>query len=356
MKKLALAVFFLFLIKNSNGQITAADDFIKNYAEANNFSGTILINKEDTILYQNSFGLANRQFAIPATNDKKYKIASITKIFTAVLILQLFEEGKLDINETINRYLPGFKGEGKKVRIYQLLNHTSGLANIDTFTSMENAVKHGVEMYQKPYTADQILNKYCSGKLVHEPGKVFDYNNADYIILGKIIESVSGAPYEEVLELKILQPLKMNNSGMLYQYNIVENLADTYFMRNDLKKLVNDLPIYIENFYAAGAMYSTAANLLKFANALFNYKLLKKETLDLMLKPGLDNYGYSVWVDNLEVSNKKYKAVKRPGSVMGANAVLYNVPELNLTLIILSNTNTVNLDKIVVEISNKLIE
>ena len=124
-----------------------------------------------------------------------------------------------------------------------------------------------------------MLDKFCSDTLVKEPGKEFDYNNADFIILGKIIEKISGKTYEENLKEKILLPLQMTNSGLLSQEKIIDKLADTYFYRDDLKTLANDLPVYISNWYAAGAMYSTADDILKFSNALFGGKLLKQETL-----------------------------------------------------------------------------
>lgn len=232
--------------------------------------------------------------------------------------MQLYEQGKIDVTRHIKDYLPDYKGEGgDKVTIHQLLNHTSGLTNIDTVKSMESALKNGIPLYQKPRSTDELLNDFCSGQLVNEPGKVFDYNNADFIVLGKIIEKIYGKTYEQVLNEKILQPLKMQSSGLLHQEDIITGLADTYFYRDDLKRLMPDLPVYMENWYAAGAMYSTANDLLLFSNAVFGRKLLKQETLDWMFVSGLDEYGYGVWVyENYEIRNKKFKIVKRPGRIM----------------------------------------
>jgi len=107
--------------------------------------------------------------------------------------MQLYEQDRIDLNRPIKMYLPDYKSEGaKKVTIFQLLNHTSGMVNIDTISSVESAVKNGVPVYQKPYTTDEFLDKYCSDKLFTEPGKVFSYNNAEYIVLGKIIEKITG--------------------------------------------------------------------------------------------------------------------------------------------------------------------
>src|SRR5882757_1696314 len=184
MKQL-LILFALFILTESLfAQSPAINNFIDSFAKQNNFNGTILIQKKSGISYQKSFGLANFQFKVPNKIDTKYKIASITKLFTSVLIMQLYEKGIIDINKTIKNYLPGYKGvAADKVTIQQLLNHTSGMVNIDTITSIESALKNGLPVYQKPYTTKELLENYCSDTLVHEPGKVFDYNNAEYIIL-----------------------------------------------------------------------------------------------------------------------------------------------------------------------------
>ena len=251
MKHCVLVFVALLLPQSLWSQPTAPDAFIAEYAKEHNFNGSILVQKGGSTTYAKSFGLANRSFQVPNTNQTRYWIASITKLFTAALILGLHEQGKVDLQKTIGTYLPDYSGEGAgKVTLHQLLNHTSGLANFDTVKDIETALKSGIPNYQTPYTSDQLLAKYCSGKLVSTPGKVFDYNNADYIILGKIVERVYGKPYEQVLRERILQPLKLESTGMLHQSDIVVGLADTYFFRDDLKALVNDLPVYPENWSA----------------------------------------------------------------------------------------------------------
>jgi CubicO group peptidase (beta-lactamase class C family) len=357
MKQL-LALFILFSSANHLfGQSKKINGFIDSFAKKNNFNGTVLISKKSGINYQKSFGLANFQFKVPNKNETKYKIASITKLFTSVLIMQLYEQGKIDVTKHIKDYLPDYEGEGgNKITIHQLLNHTSGMVNIDTVTSMESALKIGAPVYQKPRTTEELLNEYCSDTLVNEPGKVFDYNNADYIILGKIIEKLHNKTYEQVVKENILQPLKMKNSGLLYQQNIINGLADTYFYRDDIKKLVPDLPVYSENWYAAGSMYATVNDLSQFANALFGLKLLKKETLNRMFVPGLEEYGYGVWVhENYKINGKRFKIIKRPGLIMGAQGMLFHILGEGSTIIILSNTGTTSLDDFAAEIAKRIV-
>jgi CubicO group peptidase (beta-lactamase class C family) len=342
---MATVLLFATSAQATLAQAQTLETMIRDYAREHDFNGTILIQRKDKKIYQQSFGVADRSFNIPVNNDTKFRIASITKAFTAVLILQLYEQGKLDLHATIKTYLPGYTGEGaERVTIHNLLNHTSGIQNFDTIKSYEEAVKNGMEVYQLPHTTAELLTKYCSGKLVHEVGKVFDYNNGDYIILGKIIEKITAKGFEVALRERILDPLGMTESGMLYQQDVVRNLANTYFKTGETKPLINDLPVYIENWYSAGGMYSTAADLLKFSNALYGSKLLKPETLSLMLKPGLDNYGYGLWIASIETGGKQYSVAHRPGSIMGANVVLLRFLNEDLTIIILSNTNATNID------------
>jgi D-alanyl-D-alanine carboxypeptidase len=346
---LFIAIILLLVIgsqaKLVQAQSQTLETTIRDYATKHNFNGTILIQHKSKQIYQQSFGVADRAFNIPIKNNTKFRIASITKMFTAVLILQLYEQGKLDLHATIKTYLPGYIGEGaQQVTIHNLLNHTSGIENFDTIKSYEEAVKKGMEVYQRPHSTDDLLTKYCSGKLVHEVGKVFDYNNADYIILGKIIEKLTGKTFAEALKEHILTPLGMTESGMLYQQDVLRNLANTYYKPDETKPLINDLPVYMENWFSAGGMYSTTADLLRFSNALFGNRLLKPETLNLMLKSGLDDYGYGLWIASPKIGGKPYKAAHRPGSIMGANVVLLRFLNIDLTIVIFSNTNTTDID------------
>jgi D-alanyl-D-alanine carboxypeptidase len=158
------------------------------------------------------------------------------------------------------------------------------------------------------------------------------------------------------LHAKILNPLRMQDSGIKYNQNIIDSLADTYFYRDDLKQLVNDLPVYTENWFAAGAMYSTANDLLKFSNALFGLKLLKQETLNKMFVSGLDEYGYGVWVyEDYEINKRMYKIIKRPGQIMGTQSMLFQVLNEGTTIIILSNATTTSLDEFVEEICKHVV-
>lgn len=319
-------------------------EVVARFASENNFSGTVLVERGGKLLHHQAYGLADRAFQIPAALDTRYHVASITKLFTAVLVLQRVEAGELTLDMTIRDALPAYVGEGAgKVTVRQLLNHTSGIQNMDNLPSFEAAQKAGIPTYQLPHASDALLAAYASGTLVAEPGKAFDYNNADYVILGKIVERAAGAPYDGVLRERILGPLGMADSGMMLQQEITPRLAPTYFKDGD-KPLINDLPVYIENWYAAGGMTSTTGDLLTFAHALYGGKLLKPASLAALLTPGLDDYGFGQWVFDLKVDGVPHRVAQRPGRIMGANTTLLRFLNDDLTVIILSNTNQTDID------------
>jgi len=342
------------LIAPLSGQSQVNHDFVKTYALEHKFSGTIHIQKGEVVQFFKSYGFANLQFRVPNTTETRYKIASITKLFTSVLIMRLYEQGKLDLDGTIDQYLPDYGGQGAgKVTIRHLLNHTSGLPYMGP-TSKEDALENGIPELQLPHSVDKLISEYYSRDLVNEPGSSFSYSNGEYLILGRIIERIYQKSFAEVLSQQILEPLDMQDSGLLFQYQVIGNLADSYFTMNDSIGLVNDLPVYIENWYSAGAMFSTCTDLQKFSRALYSGKLLTQESIDQLLKPGLDQYGFGIWVYQQEVKDRQYKVYKRPGEIMGSNAQFVYLPEQDISIIMLANTDYADLDDFVYQIINRL--
>lgn len=334
----------------------APEPEVASYARTHAFSGTILIARRGKILYGRSFGEAERSFGIPVAGDTAFRVGSITKLFTAVLTLQLVEQGKLDLRKPVRAYLPDFPGEGaERITLHHLLNHTSGLAQMDAIPSYQHAFENGLELYQRPLSPKAMLERCCHGKPARPPGAGFDYNNADYLLLGLILERVSGEPYERLLARQILEPAGMRDTGMARWDAIPPRLARTYFFRDDHRALISDMPVYWENWWAAGGAVSSAPDLLKFAEALYGGRLIGPRMLDLMLAPGLDDYGYGLWSYSFKRSGRIYRVAKRPGSIMGANAVLYRLLDEGTTIILLANTNRTDLDAFAQHIADKLV-
>ncbi len=310
---------------------------ITRYAKEHKFSGSVIVQKKGRILNFSAYGMANIPYGIPNRPETKYQIASITKLFTTVLVLQLQEQGKLSLAGKIRDYLPDYSGEaGEKVSIRQLLNHTSGMANMESIPDPEFKFDW-LGAYGKPYTSNQLLEKFCTGKMLHEPGSFFDYNNGDYIILGKIIERIWGKPYESVLNDNILRPLRMQKSGMCIQAKLAPVIADTYSVNAVTNELEKDEPAYIQNWYAAGAMYSTTSDLLIFINQLFSNRLISRSSLMMLTTPGLDDYGYGAWI-----RGKNQRFLERYGHIRGTNTIILRSLDSDLTIIILGNTDRIN--------------
>ncbi|PXV60295.1 CubicO group peptidase, beta-lactamase class C family [Dyella jiangningensis] len=338
-------------------QTRAVRDFVDQYADAHHYSGSILVQWHDGSQLVRSYGLANIPFRVANTPQTRFKIASVTKLFTSVLILQLVEQGRIDLDQPIKTYLPDYPGEaGSKVTIQQLLNHTSGLPSFDAIIDQATALREGMPIYQLPHTSDQLLAQFSAGKLVSTPGEKFNYNNADYVVLGKIITRLCGQPYEQVLKERILDPLHMTDSGVLHHGDIVDRLADSYWFPDDNKVLSRELPVYPENWYAAGAMYSTTGDLLKFAHALFGGQLIAPATLDRMIKPGLDEYGDGLWSYQLTVKGVRHPVIKRPGLIMGTQAQFFHVMDRDITIIMLGNTSVIDSDALVEDIAKRAIQ
>lgn len=329
---------------------------VERYAEAHDFSGTVLVERDGRPLYEKSFGEADRAQHVAATAQTRYRIASITKLFTSTLVLQLVQEGRLNLQAPARTYLPELPAQAAgRATLHQLLNHTSGIAPFDTVASYQDAFANGMPQYQRPMTPAALLALCCSGPLVRTPGSAFSYNNADYIVLGAVIERVTHRSFEAALQERLLEPLALHATGMLRWDRIVEGLAPTYFYRDDSAALVRDMPVYDENWYAAGGMYSSAADLARFADALFGGHLLKPEMLEKMLAPGLDDYGCGLWRYTITRGGKPYDIAKRPGSIMGANAVLYRLLGSGTTVVILANTNRADQDVFAQKIGDVLV-
>lgn len=311
------------------------------------FSGTALVTHSGGVVLHKGFGPAERNFETPCATDTRYRIASITKLFTATLIVQLAAENRLDLDKTIGEYLPRYKGPAKdKSTLRELLHHTLGIENFDkALASFAAAEKAGMPAYQMPHSSDELLDLFASGPLVHAPGSVFDYNNADFVILGKIIEALEGAPYDQVLQRRIAEPLGLKSTGLFPARAIQPKLASTYYTDAE-HPLGNDLPVYAENWYAAGGMTSTTSDLLKFSQALFGGRLVSSAWLDKMLTPGLEDYGFGLWIASLDVNGKKHRFAQRPGRIMGANTLLLHFLDAQLDIILLGNTNLADTDKL----------
>jgi len=302
------------------------------------FNGVVLIADKGKITYERYTGLASRHYDIPFSKASRFHIFSVTKTFTAALIMQLVEQNKISLDSTISAYYPEYKGEaGKKATIRNLLTYSSGRDLKE--------MRELIEAYSTDnYPPDTFITKFCSEKLIDTPGKKFDYNNGDYILLGKIIEKIYGRPYEEVLREKILHPLKMSSTDYLHHNDIIRGMAESYSYQDP--QFYTPTNYYMDNYYSAGAMYSTPEDLLIFDQAIFNHTLLKKATVDLMLTAykDLGEVAFGFWVYPKKFGSVNTIFAERQGGGFGNHSNWVHLIDKDLTFILLANTDAVDLN------------
>ena len=342
--KLYLTIIGICLVQLTIAQNSKFSDLLKFYNSQKQFNGVVLVATNGKMDFFSSTGIGNRQNSSILNTKSKFKIASMTKVFTAVLVMKLVEEKKLSLDTTINNYLPNYQAGGKdKVTIHQLLTYSSGIENkLDSL---------GMIPYQTDKTLDEFIAAYCSGELVYTPGEKSEYGNIEYILLQKLIEYASGASYATYLSKIILKPLGMENTQLVKSKEINAGLLPSYTYNDSLGVFNNDVPYYPEMYFGAGALYSTAEDLLKFDQALFNNNLLVKESTEKLLTiyPELGYSAYGFW-GSMGWGGLSEPFYYRTGAILGSNANWIHTMDTGKTIIVLSNTNATNL----YELSEKL--
>jgi len=231
------------------------DAYLDAYAEIKHFSGTVSIAQGARPPIVRSYGFANHEHQVRNTPATKFRIGSVTKQFTAVAILQLQEEGLLDLQVPISTYLPDYP-EGDRITIHHLLTHTAGISeylNPEVFPDL-------LEWMRQSSTLSQLVDRFKVLPLEFEPGEKFSYSNSGYVLLTQIIEAVSGQPYADYLQTNVFAPLAMNNTGYEIPQTVIPNLAQGYLSVGD-ETYLQSAPLDMSLPQGAGGLYSTAADL-----------------------------------------------------------------------------------------------
>ena len=198
------------------------ESLVKLYHEQGRFTGSVLAATDGEILYADGVGMANVEWGIPNTPDTRFRVGSITKQFTAAVVLQLVSEGRAELDDSITRHLPEYRRDtGDRVTLHHLLTHSSG---IPSYTSNPDFWDDA----HATYKVDEFVEGYCSGDLDFQPGSEYRYNNSGYFLLGAIIEAVTGNTYAEELQDRIFDPLGMTGSGYDTHEAIIEKRAIGY--------------------------------------------------------------------------------------------------------------------------------
>ncbi|MBG6129477.1 CubicO group peptidase (beta-lactamase class C family) [Aquimarina sp. EL_43] len=307
------------------------EEMMQKHVELDQFSGTVLLAKEGKILYQKAFGDANKSYQIKNNIDTKFNIASMGKMFTGVSIMQLEERGKLNINDPVVKYLKDFPF-GNKITIHHLLSHTSGLSNY---------MRHKVYRANrgKRYVINDIIPFIYEQKLEFDiPGKKFAYSNSGMVVLGAIIEKISGQSYSEFITQNIFIPAKMYNTQMRFWDDVVENRALGY-LKSISGKYTNT--IYTNSSpQSDGGILSTVKDMLKFDQALYTSLLINensKKKLFTNVIPKI-TYGLAFQVEN----KNNNRVVGHGGGLPGFSSYFSRYLDDKYTIIALSNYDMIS--------------
>lgn len=335
---LALSLGFAFPDPALSASGFDADDtavFVQEQADQGRFSGAVLVAKNGVPIFTAAHGFASLDFQVPNQLDTKFNLGSMNKMFTAVAVAQLVEAGRLSFDDVIIDHIPDYPNQevAKKVTVHQLLTHTSGLGNYWT----PEYQRTSKDLFRD--VAD-YLPLFVDQPLLFEPGSQWSYSNSGFMVLGLVIERVSGQSYFDYVRKHIYEPAGMQNTDAYELDSVVPNLAVGYTLRGSKNgELRNNLFLHVVKGGPAGGGYSTVEDLLRFSNALLGHKLLSPEMTERVLEGKVETdganrtYGYG-FRNQLE---NDQRVVGHAGGFAGINSFLDMYPDLGYTVAVMSN-------------------
>lgn len=330
---MAFALLFnLSFAQQKDDQQLAAyfDKILSEQFKTDEPGATALVSRNGQIIYKKAFGMANLELNAPMHVDNVFWIASIGKQFTAVAILQLMEQGKLDLQDEITKFIPDYSTQGNKITIAHLLTHTSGIHN---FSGMKDPEKK----LTTDCTPTEVIDFFKNLPMRFAPGTKWEYSNSGYFLLGYIIEIITGKPYAEYLEENILKPLGMTNSLFASNKRVIKNRVGAYSLGD--YGYENSRPLNMTHIYSAGAIQSTVADFFKWHQAIHSNTLIKKETIDkaftrYKLADGTEaDYGYGWKLGYVYES----PSIWHGGGIEGFGATEIYLPKEDVFVVIFTN-------------------
>ena len=292
-------------------------------------SGVFMVAKNGKSIYNKAFGKANVELDVNLTSENVFQLGSMTKQFTAIAILMLEEQGKLNVKHAVSKYVPDYPA-GDSMTIHHLLTHTSGIKD---FTKMKSLR----DIAQREMTPKMLVDFFKNEPIDFKPGEKFDYNNSGYVLLGYIIESVSGEAYEDYITKHIFQKIGMNQSYYATDRQLIYKRAYGYQKKNS--GYVNKTVISYSIPFASGSLMSTVTDMLKWQNALNQHVLLKAETSKkafskYKLNSGAEfTYGYGWHIKEIN----GIPAREHGGSIFGYKTMAVYIPGKDIYVLGLTN-------------------
>ena len=314
-----MAVVLALSLRPSTAQ-TIADRMqrvVQPYVDAQMFMGSILAAKDGKVIFSRSYGMADLEWNVPNSPTTKFNIASMTKQFTAAAILLLEDRGKLKTDDLVKKYLTDAPTSWDKITIHHLLTHTSGIS--------DDAAKY------EPGTPDKLI--FRDVPLTFQPGEQWAYTDLGYMVLGYLIEKISGQTYEAFVQENIFKPLAMHDSGMFSNDTVIPRRATGYWPGDNGVENA-DRPDWRIGF-SAGSLYSTTQDLLRWEEGLFGGKVLTPASLHKMTTPFKSDYACGLHVNRVG----GHLMIEHDGNNIGYNSDMAYYPEERIAVIVLANLN-----------------
>jgi len=306
------------------------DRYLNNLVEAKLFHGAVLVARNGSVVLSKGYGPADIDKGLANSANTRMRIASMTKQFTSMAVMQLVAQGKLAVDDPVCQYVDDCPERWGDITIRMLLNHTHGLPNYTDFPSYERT-----QMEQT--SVAELLDRLRGQWPVWTPGQTYNYGNSGYVLLGAIIEKVSGQSYGDFLHEHIFTPLGMNNSGVTYAPTPGENWALPYQSFSRLAA-----PLDTSTLFAAGAVYSTVEDLYRWDQALYTDQILPNTLRTEMFTPGLGRYGFGWKI----VNDDGHLRTSHPGKMDGCRSIILRYPEDRVTVIVIANMHDADADGI----------
>lgn len=316
---------------------------LKDFKDRNGTGGVFMVAHHGKIVYQKGFGKANLELGVDMTPENVFQLGSMTKQFTAVAVLMLAEQGKLKVSEPISTYLPEYP-QGSKITIHHLLTHTSGIMD---FTKMKSLS----EIAQREMPAKELVDFFKNEPAEFLPGEKFAYNNSGYVLLGYLIELVSGERYEDFIRKYIFEKLGMSHSSYASDRKVIIKRAYGYQKKEE--GYVNKTVINFSVPFSSGSLMSTAADMLKWQNALTKNQLVgAKELSNAFNTYKLNNgeafsYGYGWHIKDINGIQTR----EHGGSIFGFKTMGVYIPSEDIYVIGLTNCDCISPTKLTGEIA-----
>ena len=307
-------------------EVERIQEAVEGFVSANQFMGSVLVARGDKIVFDKSYGSASLELDAANSPQTRFRIASLTKQFTAAAILLLEERGKLKLEDRVNQHIPDPPAAWDKITIFELLTHSSGIPEIASFPEYP-------KLRPFPIAPSKLMALIREKPLDFAPGARVSYSNSGYAVLGYLIEQVSGKTYEKFIEDNLLRPLQMRDSGYDSNSAILPNRAAGYVQGP--AGWENAPAINMNILYAAAGMYSSTEDLLRWERGLFGGKILSTASLEKMTTAVKNNFGLGVMVE----SGGGHKRISHGGSIEGFSSYLIYSPEDQITVAVLGNVS-----------------